>query len=212
MAFALCASMGLLAFSAMSGMGDAAPPGGDTTMLDVVAAPAGPSPLPAPEVELEALAVGAGEPDAPPVTVAPVDRTARTARTARAAPKARAAATRPRRPTRPAPAPAPPRRAAPAATATTAKPKATTTTTQPGNLQEGGASWYESAGPGTCAHRSLPMGTEIQVTSTATGKSVSCRVADRGPYVDGRVVDLAKDEFSALAPEGAGVVHVRIEW
>jgi rare lipoprotein A len=106
------------------------------------------------------------------------------------------------------------------ATTTTAAPKAAPapkrdaappTTSEP-NAQSGKASWYEAAPPGTCAHRTLPMGTIVTVTATASGKSVNCRVADRGPYVNGWIIDLSKDTFSALAPLDAGVISVRLTW
>ena len=112
------------------------------------------------------------------------------------------------------------------ATTTTAKPRpAPTTTAAPGprrdaapptttepNAQSGKASWYEAAPPGTCAHRTLPMGTIVTVTATSSGKSVNCKVADRGPYVNGWIIDLSKDTFSALAPLDAGVISVRLTW
>ena len=107
-------------------------------------------------------------------------------------------------------------------TSTTAKPKPTTTTApppppppsttqQPSNSQTGKASWYDHEA-GTCAHRTLPFGTILKVTNLANGKSTTCRVADRGPYIDGRVVDLDRTVFSQLAPTSAGVIDVRIEW
>ena len=43
----------------------------------------------------------------------------------------------------------------------------------------------------TAAHPSLPFGTRLRVTNTATGKSVTVRVNDRGPYVPGRVVEVS---------------------
>ena len=99
-----------------------------------------------------------------------------------------------------------------AATTTTAKPKpTTTTTTRPPNRQQGEASWYD-APDGTCAHRTLPFGTVLTVTNLANGAKVKCEVADRGPYVEGRIIDLAKTTFDDLAPPSSGVIDVRIEW
>jgi rare lipoprotein A len=43
----------------------------------------------------------------------------------------------------------------------------------------------------TAAHRSLPFGTKLRVTNLATGRSVTVRVNDRGPYIAGRVVDVS---------------------
>ena len=101
--------------------------------------------------------------------------------------------------------------AAPKAAATPTRDAAPPTTTEP-NAQSGKASWYEAAPPGTCAHRTLPMGTMVTVTATSSGKSVVCKVADRGPYVNGWIIDLSKDTFSALAPLDAGVISVRLTW
>lgn len=95
-------------------------------------------------------------------------------------------------------------------TTTTAKPT-TTTTTAPPNMQTGTASWFQ-APAGTCAHRTLPMGTALRVTNLANGLQVTCRVADRGPFVGGRIVDLDREDFDAIASASQGVISVRIEW
>lgn len=119
--------------------------------------------------------------------------------------------------------PAPPTTAKPhvhTAPPTTAKPRPTTTTAPPpppppptsGQSQEGKASWYDEAPPGTCAHRTIAKGTIVTVINVANGKRTTCRVADRGPYVDGWIIDLAKSTFAELAPTSAGVINVRIEW
>ena len=96
-------------------------------------------------------------------------------------------------------------------TTTTAPPPPPSTTTQPSNSQTGKASWYDHQA-GTCAHRTLPFGTVIKVTNLGNGKSTTCRVADRGPYIEGRVVDLDRTVFSQIASTSAGVIDVRIEW
>ena len=78
--------------------------------------------------------------------------------------------------------------------------------------QEGGASWYRYK-PGTCAHRTLPKGTVVKVTNRKTGQSASCTVADRGPFIPGRIIDLDRSVFLAIAESpGQGVIQVRIEW
>lgn len=78
--------------------------------------------------------------------------------------------------------------------------------------QEGGASWYRYK-PGTCAHRTLPKGTVVTVTNLKTGRSANCTVADRGPFIRGRIIDLDRSVFMAIAESpGQGVVQVRIEW
>jgi rare lipoprotein A len=113
-------------------------------------------------------------------------------------------------------------------TTTTAKPKPTTTTAPPppatsaptttappvpeGNRQEGGASFHDYPDPRSCAHRSLPKGTILTVTNLANGKQTTCRIDDRGPFVEGRIVDLSKTAFSEIASLSAGVIRVSIEW
>jgi peptidoglycan lytic transglycosylase len=78
--------------------------------------------------------------------------------------------------------------------------------------QEGGASWYHYKA-GTCAHRKLPKGTVVKVTNLKTGASTSCTVADRGPFIAGRIIDLDRSVFLAIAESpGQGVLQVRIEW
>jgi hypothetical protein len=81
----------------------------------------------------------------------------------------------------------------------------------PGGHQEGGASWYHYK-PGTCAHRTLPKGTVVKVTNLETGQTATCTVADRGPFVAGRIIDLDRSVFLAIASGHEGVVQVRIEW
>ena len=81
-----------------------------------------------------------------------------------------------------------------------------------GGQQEGKASWYHHK-PGTCAHRTLPKGTVVKVTNLKNGKTANCTVADRGPFVAGRVIDLERGVFMSIADSpGQGVIRVRIEW
>jgi rare lipoprotein A len=105
--------------------------------------------------------------------------------------------------------------AQPRPTTTTTRPKpkptTTTTTTVPPRQQTGKASWYQ-APAGTCAHRTLPKGTVVRVVNLANGSAVSCRVADRGPFVAGRIIDLDREDFQRLASTSTGVIDVRIEW
>ena len=63
----------------------------------------------------------------------------------------------------------------------------------------------------TAAHRSLPFGTRVRVTSVATGRSVTVRVNDRGPYVPGRIVDLSYSAAEALGMVGRGVTKVKLD-
>jgi rare lipoprotein A len=91
--------------------------------------------------------------------------------------------------------------------------------------ERGRASWY---GPGfhgrrtasgvrfdqnalTAAHRRLPLGSLVTVTNLENGRSVRVAINDRGPYVDGRVIDLSRAAARRLGMIGDGVVRVRIE-
>lgn len=78
--------------------------------------------------------------------------------------------------------------------------------------EEGGASYYNYSDPRNCAHKSLPKGTALKVTNLANGKTTTCVVSDRGPYVTGRIIDLSKTAFSEIANISDGVIRVSIEW
>lgn len=158
------------------------------------------------------------------VTAAPLD-TASTTTTA--------APTTTTTPTTTTPTTTPPTTAAPAAvrvaakvTTTTTRPRPTTTTTRPpatttttaapeptatSRSQEGQASWYDYKA-GTCAHRTLALGTVVTVINKANGRSTTCTVADRGPYGEGRIIDLDRTVFAKIASTSDGIISVRIEW
>jgi rare lipoprotein A (peptidoglycan hydrolase) len=72
------------------------------------------------------------------------------------------------------------------------------------------ASWLDIA-PGTCADNVAPMGTVIKVTNSL-GVSVTCKVVSTGPFVAGRVVDLARSSFALLGSISAGLVTVTVTW
>lgn len=63
----------------------------------------------------------------------------------------------------------------------------------------------------TAAHPSLPFGTKLRVTNKATGKSVTVRVNDRGPYVAGRVVDVSYSAAQALGMVNSGLANVTLD-
>ena len=108
--------------------------------------------------------------------------------------------------------PAPPPVAAPAAE-------------RPVFTQEGMASWYGENHHGkttangeafdmngmTAAHRSLPFGTVVRVTNLTSKRMVKVRVNDRGPYAEGRIIDLSARAARELAIADHGVARVRIE-
>ncbi|MBC6905939.1 septal ring lytic transglycosylase RlpA family protein [Saccharophagus sp. K07] len=63
----------------------------------------------------------------------------------------------------------------------------------------------------TAAHRTLPFGTKVKVTNIQNGKSVVVRVNDRGPFVQGRIIDLSKSAFGNISDHKVGVIDVKIE-
>lgn len=96
---------------------------------------------------------------------------------------------------------------------------------QPQPSQMGIASWY---GPGfqgrptasgerydqnglTAAHRTLPLGSRVEVTNLANGKSVQVRINDRGPFVRGRVIDLSRGAAGHLGMVRRGTSRVRVQ-
>ena len=63
----------------------------------------------------------------------------------------------------------------------------------------------------TAAHPTLPFGTRLRVTNVGTGKSVTVRINDRGPYIRGRIVDVSYSAAETLGMVGAGVANVRLD-
>lgn len=89
--------------------------------------------------------------------------------------------------------------------------------------ETGIASWY---GPGfhgsstangeqfdthdlTCAHPTLPMPSMVRVTNLENGKTLVVRVNDRGPFAEGRIVDLSKEAAKRLGIKGLAKVRVQ---
>jgi rare lipoprotein A len=69
---------------------------------------------------------------------------------------------------------------------------------------------YNSGGL-TAAHRTLPFGTRVRVTSPRTGRSVVVRINDRGPFVGGRVIDLSVGAARAIGLTSSGVGTVQMD-
>lgn len=63
----------------------------------------------------------------------------------------------------------------------------------------------------TAAHKSLPFGTLLQITNLRNGKSAVVRINDRGPFVDGRDLDLSKGTAKSLGIIHKGVVRVKVQ-
>jgi rare lipoprotein A len=63
----------------------------------------------------------------------------------------------------------------------------------------------------TAAHPTLPFGTKLRVTDVSSGKSVTVRINDRGPYIQGRVVDVSYSAADALGMLDKGVTNVKLD-
>lgn len=93
-------------------------------------------------------------------------------------------------------------------------------------LEQGKCSWY---GPGfhgrktasgerfntnamTAAHKTLPLGSEVEVTNVRNGRTIRVRINDRGPFIKGRIIDLSYAAAKALdtVRAGTGDVQIRI--
>lgn len=94
-----------------------------------------------------------------------------------------------------------------------------------GKVEKGQASYYADKFHGratasgekydkrklTGAHRTLPFGTVVRVTNTATGQSVDIRINDRGPFKAGRVVDVSRAAAEKLGMIQAGVINCTVQ-
>lgn len=63
----------------------------------------------------------------------------------------------------------------------------------------------------TAAHKTLPFGTLVKVTNLANNETVEVVVNDRGPYVEGRIIDLSKSAAEKLGFLNQGLAEVKIE-
>ncbi len=94
-----------------------------------------------------------------------------------------------------------------------------------GTTQIGIASWYGIEEHGlptatgerfskdafTAAHKSLPMGTIVRVTNLENGRDVIVKVNDRGPFVEGRMIDLSYAAAKSIAMIRKGTANVKVE-
>ena len=97
---------------------------------------------------------------------------------------------------------------------------------QPSQVETGLASWYGRRFHGkltasgeifnqekfTAAHRTFPWGSRVKVTNLANGKSVEVRINDRGPFGQGRIIDVSRAAARVLGMVGSGITTVRVEW
>lgn len=63
----------------------------------------------------------------------------------------------------------------------------------------------------TAAHRTLPFDTWVRVTNLSNGQQVVVRINDRGPYIDGRIIDLSKGAAEEIGMIEPGITEVKIE-
>jgi rare lipoprotein A len=63
----------------------------------------------------------------------------------------------------------------------------------------------------TAAHRTLPMGSLVVVTNLSTGQSSAMRITDRGPFVEGRILDLTIASAKAIGIYRLGLARVRMD-
>ncbi|MFV2102566.1 septal ring lytic transglycosylase RlpA family protein [Micromonospora sp. LOL_024] len=63
----------------------------------------------------------------------------------------------------------------------------------------------------TAAHKTLPFDTMVRVTNPDNGKSITVRINDRGPFIDGRCLDLSRAAFAEIASLDLGHIDVRYE-
>ena len=87
------------------------------------------------------------------------------------------------------------------------------------NAQSGMASWYKMGRVTangerfkpmgyTAAHRTLKFGTVVRVTNVKSGRSVVVRINDRGPFVHGRIIDLAQGAAQIIGLHRSGTAKV----
>lgn len=106
-----------------------------------------------------------------------------------------------------------------------AAPRPPASAPKPGYAETGMASWYghpyhgRAAADGeiydmetmVAAHRTFPFQTWVRVDNLDSGKSVELRVIDRGPFIDGRIIDVSHAAARALEMIGPGTARVRVE-
>jgi rare lipoprotein A len=93
-----------------------------------------------------------------------------------------------------------------------------------GDEQRGLASWYGKKYHGrptasgerfdmhkvSAAHRTLPLGSVVKLTNLDNGRTLRVRINDRGPFIDGRIIDLSYKAAKKLDMVKAGVVPVKL--
>ena len=62
----------------------------------------------------------------------------------------------------------------------------------------------------TAAHKTLPMPSFVEVSNLDNGRTLTVRINDRGPFVDGRIIDLSRKSAQLLGVDRPGTAHVRV--
>jgi rare lipoprotein A len=105
------------------------------------------------------------------------------------------------------------------------QPKPATKSKKSKPYQVGTASWYGSYFHGketasgepfnmydlTAAHPTLPLGTYVKVTNLRNGRTLVVRVNDRGPVIEGRIIDLSYEAARELDLKNQGIQRVRLD-
>ncbi|GAA4319510.1 septal ring lytic transglycosylase RlpA family protein [Compostibacter hankyongensis] len=100
------------------------------------------------------------------------------------------------------------------------------TACSPRIVQRGDASYYADMFKGrrtangeifrqhkrTAASLTIPFGTKVKVTNLKNGRTVKVRINDRGPYVNGRIIDLSKKAARRIGMLRDGVVPVKLSY
>ena len=63
----------------------------------------------------------------------------------------------------------------------------------------------------TAAHRTMPLGSIVRVVNLVNGRHLHVRITDRGPYVNGRILDLSRAAAVQLGMDHGGLAHVQVE-
>lgn len=63
----------------------------------------------------------------------------------------------------------------------------------------------------TAAHKTLPFGTKVRVTNLDRNITITTTITDRGPYIEGRIIDMSKYGGELLGIDKSGICNVKIE-
>ena len=64
----------------------------------------------------------------------------------------------------------------------------------------------------TAAHKDLPFGSEVKVTNLENGKTIIVKINDRGPFIEGRIIDLSSSSFQKIGNLQDGLLNVKLNF